>query len=490
MMRRLFSSTTILTERLSHGTISKAVRAAEYAVRGPIVTRSMEFANQLRTGNNLPFSSIISCNIGNPQSLEQQPLSYIRDVLSLTLNPSLRTRAKFSPEVVSRADRYMERVPSMGAYTESQGIPAVREDICQFMLERDGYRGDPANIFLTNGASDGVRLCLQTVIRSGPGFKDGLLTPIPQYPLYSALVTLLDGNLVPYYLDESRGWGCNVASLTDSLALAAKNGVTTRGLVVINPGNPTGQVMDEDTMKEIVGFCRVHGICLMADEVYQENVYRKGSKFVSFRKVALDLKAFDGENPLQLVSFHSISKGFLGECGLRGGYFELLGIPAEVKAEIYKLASISLCSNTIGQMATGLMVQPPKQGESWYEQYTNERDSILKSLNRRANMLSVALNALPGISCTSIDGAMYAFPTITLPAKAIDEAKAQGIEPDVLYCMQLLENTGIVVVPGSGFGQYPGTYHFRITILPPEDKIADVIRLLGAFHGNFLSKYA
>ena len=248
--------------------------------------------------------------------------------------------------------------------------------------------------------------------------------------------------------------------------------------------------MDEDTMKEIVGFCRAHGICLMADEVYQENVYKLGSKFVSFRKVALDLKAFDGENPLQLVSFHSISKGFLGECGLRGGYFELLGIPAEVKAEIYKLASISLCSNTIGQMATGLMVQPPKKGESWYEQYANERDSILKSLNRRANILSVALNALPGISCTSIDGAMYAFPTITLPAKAIEEAKAQGVEPDVLYCMQLLENTGIVVVPGSGFGQYPGTYHFRITILPPEDKIADVVRLLGAFHGQFLSKYA
>jgi alanine transaminase len=108
-------------------------------------------------------------------------------------------------------------------------------------------------------------------------------------------------------------------------------------------------------------------------------------------------------------------KGFVGECGLRGGYFELLGFPNDVKQEIYKIASISLCSNTIGQIATGLMVAPPKVGDESYVSYTKEKNDILESLNRRSFLLSKALNNLEGISCNNIDGALYAFPTIKLP---------------------------------------------------------------------------
>jgi alanine transaminase len=108
----------------------------------------------------------------------------------------------------------------------------------------------------------------------------------------------------------------------------------------------------------------------MADEVYQENVYAEGKEFLSFRKVAREMGVLEGDDSgLQLVSFHSVSKGFLGECGLRGGYVELLGIDPAVKAEIYKLASISLCSNVVGQVCVGLMVQPPKQGEQSFGQY-------------------------------------------------------------------------------------------------------------------------
>ena len=118
-----------------------------------------------------------------------------------------------------------------------------------------------------------------------------------------------------------------------------------------------GQVITKSVMIDIVKWCRENSICLMADEVYQENLW-ENDKFTSFRQIAFEQNCFDEkENPsLQLISFHSISKGFLGECGLRGGYFELLGIPDNVKQELYKLASISLCSNTIGQIATGLMV--------------------------------------------------------------------------------------------------------------------------------------
>lgn len=431
------------------------MKKASYAVRGPIVSKSLELSKQLQSPNHkLPFKKIISCNIGNPHSLEQKPLTYSRDILSLVMNPSLKHRMTFSNDIVKKAERYLNAIPGVGAYTESQGIYVVREDISKFLYERDGYESDPNDIFLTNGASEGVRLCLQTFLREPKsGYSDGILAPIPQYPLYSALASLLDASLVPYYLDESRNWGCSSAMLSASLANAKEKGISIRGLVVINPGNPTGQVLEESDMRSILEFCSKEGICLMADEVYQENIWKKGSKFISFRKVAYDMKKDSPASikDLQMISFHSISKGFYGECGLRGGYFELFGIPLDVKAELYKLASISLCSNTIGQIATGLMVQPPVSGrisyhlldyiihyfntiqciyiilyhilyiiisiigEESYELYITERDNILASLRRRAELLSISLNKLEGISCNSIDGALYAFPTIQLP---------------------------------------------------------------------------
>lgn len=283
-------------------------------------------------------------------------------------------------------------------------------------------------------------------------------------------------------------------SLKSAFKSATEKGITIRGMVVINPGNPTGQILEEDNMRDIIKFCLEHDICLMADEVYQENIWKAGAHFSSFRKVAMDMgmksdgAGKDGEN-LQLISFHSISKGFFGECGLRGGYFECFGIPAEVKQQLYKLASISLCSNTVGQIAMGLMVQPPKPGDASYELYQTERDGILSSLHRRAEILSQSLNKLEGVSCNAIDGALYAFPTITLPAKLVEAAKEKGIEADAFYCSELLEQTGIVLVPGSGFGQQPGTLHFRCTILPPEDSFHDVVELLTRFHQDILARY-
>jgi len=486
-----------MQSRVDINTISALVKTAKYAVRGPIVAKSQEIADMLKSGNSsLPFTKVIPCNIGNPHSLEQKPLSFSRDVLSLVLNPSLKDRATFPADVVAKAERYLASIPGMGAYTDSQGILAVREDVSKFLEQRDGYPSDPKDIFLTNGASEGVRACMQTLTRDATsGFKDGILAPIPQYPLYSALAALLQGALEPYYLDESKGWACSKADLQKALKDAKANGTSIRALVVINPGNPTGQVLDEANMREIITFCAEEGICLMADEVYQENIWKDGAKFVSFRKVALDMgmspkPSESTKNSLQMVSFHSISKGFYGECGLRGGYFEIFNLPTDVKAELYKLCSISLCSNTVGQIATGLMVQPPQVGDESYATYKAERDGILASLRRRAGMLSEALNRLEGVSCNTIDGALYAFPTITLPAKAIEAAKKADMEADALYCMELLDNTGIVLVPGSGFGQRAGTYHFRCTILPPEDKIADVVKLMDAFHSDFLKRYA
>ena len=482
---------------LSLASMNEQVKEAQYAVRGPILARAEQLNAALQKGDDLPFEKTISCNIGNPQALKQRPLSFHRQVLSIVLYPEIledgAQRRRIPADVIARAKKYMDSIPNVGAYSASQGIPAVREEVAAFIAERDGT--DPPaieNLFLTNGASEGVRLLFTASLRAPKGRRrDGVLVPVPQYPLYSALTALADGTFVPYYLDEVSGWGLNADEVRMQLAKARLKNVSVRGLVVINPGNPTGNCLPEEDMREIVRLCAEEGLVLMADEVYQENVY--GDRpFISFRKVATDL----GHTPeyqkggLQLVSFHSCSKGFLGECGLRGGYLELFGIPDDVRAELSKLASISLCSNTPGQLACGLMVQPPKHGDPSYPKYIAEKDAILNSLKRRAASVSEAFGNIEGMDCQPIAGALYAFPSIDLPRKFIAEAKRNGREADAEYCMRLLEATGIVCVPGSGFGQKEGTYHFRTTILPPEEEMPQVVSSIESFHTKLRADYA
>jgi alanine transaminase len=314
------------------------------------------------------------------------------------------------------------------------------------------------------------------------------MIPTPQYPLYSASITLLNGAQVGYYLDEETGWSLSVKELERSYKAAKDKGVHPRALVIINPGNPTGQCLDEDNMKEIVRFCHKNQLVLLADEVYQENVYIKHQKpFISFKKIVCQMKS---EVPgLELVSFHSTSKGIIGECGKRGGYAELHQINAGVKAELYKLSSINLCPNVLGQIMMFLMVNPPQPGEESWSEYEKERDDIFEGLKRRAQKLSETLNSLEGVSCNPPEGAMYAFPRIRLPKKAIEAAKKEKKLPDAFYCLRLLEETGICVVPGSGFGQVEGTWHFRTTFLPREDKIDLVSHNLKSFHKSFMDQY-
>eukprot|EP00746_Dinoflagellata_sp_MGD_P079705 gnl/MRDRNA2_/MRDRNA2_319002_c0_seq1.p1 gnl/MRDRNA2_/MRDRNA2_319002_c0~~gnl/MRDRNA2_/MRDRNA2_319002_c0_seq1.p1 ORF type:complete len:311 (-),score=60.91 gnl/MRDRNA2_/MRDRNA2_319002_c0_seq1:240-1085(-) len=225
----------------------------------------------------------------------------------------------------------------------------------------------------------------------------------------------------------------------------------------------------------------------MADEVYQDNVYAEYKKFISFKKVAMEMGSV--ASALELISFHSASKGFMGECGIRGGYMELHNIDPEVKAQMYKLASITLCANTLGQLSIGLMVNPPRPGDESYEMYVNQRDSIISSLKRRATKLSAALNALEGFDCTPSEGAMYLFPNIHLPKTVEDAAAQKGMPPDTFYCMELLEATGIVTVPGNGFKQKDGSYHFRTTFLPPEEYMDIVIMKMSTWHKEFMTKY-
>jgi aspartate/methionine/tyrosine aminotransferase len=443
--------------------IGKAVLETEYAVRGPIVARAQELEREGR--------EIIYCNIGNPQALEQKPLTYLRQVLALCQYPDLIQRAAglFPPDVLETAQRILKGTRhGLGAYSESKGVRLIREAVADFIRERDGMDADPESIYLTDGASKGVQGALRILI-SGP--QDGIMIPIPQYPLYSATITLYEGKQVGYYLDEGHDWKLSEAMLEESLQEARRYGVKVKAICALNPGNPTGSVLDRDNIAMLIRFAKAHGLAILADEVYQENIYLSGDRFVSFARVMVEM----GETDVSLFSFHSCSKGFLGECGQRGGYMEVRNIPDDVAAQLTKLQSVSLCSNLTGQAATYCMVRPPKPGEPSYELYARERDGVLGELRQRAVLLAEGLNRIPGIRCNVVAGAMYAFPRISLPAG----------RTDVDYCMALLEETGVCVVPGTGFGQIPGTAHFRTTILPPTPKIQKVVERLAEFHASY-----
>jgi alanine transaminase len=226
------------------------------------------------------------------------------------------------------------------------------------------------------------------------------MIPIPQYPLYTATLALYDAKPVPYYLDEEEDWGLNINQLTSSLSTARSKGIDTRALVIINPGNPTGQCLSEKNMREIIDFCHNERIVLLADEVYQTNIYQPSERpFHSFKKV---LKSMGSKyEQFELFSFHSVSKGMVGECGRRGGYYECTGIDPRVIEELYKIASVSLCPNVQGQIMVDLMVQPPKRGDKSYALYHKELNGIYESLRRRSMKLSECFNQLEGITCNN-----------------------------------------------------------------------------------------
>jgi aspartate/methionine/tyrosine aminotransferase len=465
----------------------------EYAVRGPIPKRAAELRKQGLT--------TIPCNIGNPQALGQKPISYYRQVLSLVEDPSKIERERklnailkdnidalsglnntdfISDYILDLSESFLIRMENgLGAYSESNGPLFIREAIARFIDNRDGVdsshgvNANPDNIFITNGASEGAKRIIDLLIADK---NDGIMIPIPQYPLYSATIKRSGGVQVNYYPDEDDGWTLNRSILEAALDSAIKEGVKVKGIVVINPGNPTGGILDKDTIRVVIDFAKENGLVVIADEVYQENVY--GAEFVSFAKVLRDDK-------VPLFSLHSISKGFIGECGHRGGYLEIrnppriLGNDVPFTDVILKQASVSLCSNTVGQLLVYLMVNPPEEGSAPYLQFMEEKRSILNDLYDKATMIREGLNQMDGIECFGRTGAMYLFPRLNrLPEGSTDFD----------YCISLLEKTGLCTVNGSGFGQKEGTHHLRIAFLPSKGLLDRVLPEWIMFHNEYVNK--
>ncbi|RDB28269.1 putative alanine aminotransferase, mitochondrial [Hypsizygus marmoreus] len=470
---------------LSVDSLNPSIAKVEYAVRGELAIKAEEYREQLRQlDHGLPFDKVISSNIGNPQQkgLDQPPITFSRHVAALTEWPALADLAPnaFPKDVIARAKELGEEIGSIGAYTHSQGVPFIRKNVAKFIEERDGYPSNPAHIFLTGGASAGVSLLISMLINNP---KAGVLIPIPQYPLYTATLAQHNGVPIPYHLEESDGWSTSIETIEEAIERAHRDGVVPKALVIINPGNPTGALLAEETQVKLLELCEKHSLVLLADEVYQVNLHRPDDHpFTSFKKIVAQQ-----QSPVPLVSFHSISKGVTGECGRRGGYFECTNISDDILALIYKMVSVGLCPPVSGQIGVDTMVRPPQPGDESYELWKKETDVIHEALRHRTMTMSGRLNSLPGVSCVNSPGALYLYPQIQLSDKAQEAARKAGKQPDAFYALALLDATGICVVPGSGFGQKKGEWHYRLTCLCPG--VDEYVNKLEKFHEEFIEKY-
>jgi alanine transaminase len=474
--------------RLTYADVNPLLKRAEYAVLGPMHARSDELKQALAGGARLPFSRTIPCHVGNPYAVGKPVLTFPRQVLAIAEYPVIARSGFFPDEAVHRALSLVGLGPTspiLGCYSPPPGHDPIRANVARFHARRDGHPSDFRCIFLTEGATSGILDVFRTII-AGP--EDGVLAPVPNYPIYSAAASLTNATLLPYDLIEDRAWALDRESLVRCIRDAAERGVRPKACVVVSPSNPSGTILSRDDMQYFVDVCEAEGILLIADEVYQENVY-EGARWQSFRKVAIECGS-----KVQLMSINSISKGFFGECGHRSGYLEFLNVGDAVIEHYLKTVGINLPANTAGQVLLDVLVNPPTGpvcGKIWKE----ERDGELRSLEKRALQLERAIARLPGLVPQPAMGAMYLFPRLELPKRFIAEVKnatwrGAPMEPDLAWCMRLVNEEGIVTLPGSGFGQKEGTYHARITFLPSEQNMTDVVERLSRFQTKFMNQYA
>jgi len=224
-------------------------------------------------GKDLPFDTVIAANIGNPQQLDQKPITFFRQVASLLENPSLLEHEdvltgslEYKSDVIARAKKLLKEIKSVGAYSQSQGAPGIRQSVAEYIERRDGYPASFENIYLSNGASSGVNTLLHTICAKP---ETGIMVPIPQYPLYTATLSVLDARCVPYYLDEENAWGTSLDAIRASHEKAVKEGTDVKAICVINPGNPTGASLPAEDIRAVLKFAAEKGLVVVADEVYQ-----------------------------------------------------------------------------------------------------------------------------------------------------------------------------------------------------------------------------
>jgi alanine-synthesizing transaminase len=328
-------------------------------------------------------------------------------------------------EAVAKAMR-----ENKNGYAPSQGIPQALEAI-RGEAARKGIH-NVQDVFVTTGVSETVDLCLTALLNPG----ENLLTPCPDYPLYSAVLAKMGIALNPYYLDEENAWQPELADIKKKIT------PRTRGIVLINPNNPTGSLCTRKMLEEVAELARRHNLVVFADEIYDKLILDDAAH-IAFAAVAPDVPT---------VTFGGLSKNYLAP-GWRIGWGIVSGDAAAIKpyAEgIQKLLRARLCANHPEQYA----IKPALEGPQ------DHLPIVCQKLRSRRDLTVQTCNAIPRISCVPPRGAFYAFPRIDIP------------DADELFVKELILKKHVMVVHGSGFGQKPGSKHFRIVFLPDEKTLS------------------
>ncbi|KAM6962586.1 alanine aminotransferase 2-like [Aplochiton taeniatus] len=441
-------------------------------------------------GERTHFQDVIDVSSADPQKAGIKPISFVRQVLAVCLCPELLHVDSFPLDARQRARKLLEACAggSVGSYTDSSGLPCVQQSIAEFITRRDkGVPTDPQNIFITAGSQRAITVMVK-LLSGGKGVSQtGVLTPRPCPATLPRLLDKVGARLVPYPLKEQSGWAVDMEGLQSALT-AARGHCHPKAMYISNPGNPTGHVQSRESIEEVIRFAAEERLFLLVDEVYQDSVYGEDQGFESYKRVLFNMDKQYYET-VELASFHSLSNGIVGECGLRAGYMELVNVDPVVMT----FAETQLCTDistpVTGQIALELMVNPPRPGDPSYGTHTQEIASNHATVCRNSKRAWQLLNDLPGMSCKPVAGGVYVYPSLTLPQELVKRARMMELEPDVLYCQMLQEEEGVRLGAGGEEGRGEGTYHLRVSVLTPCNTFEEVLARLVAFHLRLLKEF-
>ncbi len=404
-------------------TIRKSAKLANvcYDIRGPIMDRARQMEEE--------GQKIIKLNIGN-----------------------LAVFGFDSPEEIQQD--MIRNLPNSAGYSDSKGIFAARKAVMH-ETQKQGILGVTLDdIYLGNGASELIVMATNGLLDDG----DELLLPAPDYPLWTAAASLSGGSPVHYICDESNGW---MPNLND---IRAKITPRTKGIVVINPNNPTGALYSDELLQAIVDIAREHGLVIFADEVYDKVLY-DGVKHTPIASLSEDVLT---------LTFNSLSKSYRS-CGYRAGWMVVSGdkrVARDYIEGLNMLSNMRLCSNVPGQWA----IQTALGGH----QSINDLVCEGGRLRRQRDLAHELITAIPGVSCVKPSAALYMFPKL--------DPQVYPIADDQQFFMELLQETRVMLVQGTGFN-WKTPDHFRIVFLPHEDDLREAIGRVAKFLETYRKRH-
>ena len=416
-------------------TINQNLLHINYAIGGEIETRANQISEDLKNGRgHYSFDSITETHKANPKLYGFPSFSFYRQVLSILLNPAEVNNPMINSDIKNRAKYYLGQIDNnIGSLSPASGYGFIRKSVARFVNKQSGMKLTKDDIILTEGSCNAINLIFNSIINNP---NDGIMVPSPNFPLINSLVSLNNGKLIYYCLDEENKWQFDLDDIEQIYNRSCDEKINVKAIFLINPGNPTSKVIRLDKLQKLIEFCWKKRILILCDEVYQENVYN-GTKFISIMKALQTMP--EPFNSLEVFCFNSTSKGLISEGGVRGGYVAMANIDPEVKKYIERLRSIHMCSNTVGQIMIDLMVNPPSYEEceeETVETFVNERGDFLKTLAKRAEIANDYFQKMKNLTCQTIEATFYAFPSLKMNEKISNAAEQRKMTPDTFYAME------------------------------------------------------